>query len=113
MQDIDAYIAKAEYQPLLTHIRQLVRSLMPGATEKISYGMPAFYYKGKYLVAYGAFKDHVSIFPGAAPIAELAEQLKPFETGKGTIQLTPEHLLGDELITDIVMHSKAAIDARL
>lgn len=114
MHDIDTLIsnAKPEYQPLLNHIRSLVRTAVPDATEQVGYNMPAFYYKGKYLVAYSAFKDHLSIFPGSAPVAALAEQLQPYVTGKGTIQFTPEDRPGDELITDIILHSKAVIDAK-
>jgi uncharacterized protein YdhG (YjbR/CyaY superfamily) len=51
----------------LEYIRRLVNQTVPDAEEVITYGMPGFKYKGKYLIAYGAFKDHCSLFPGAEP----------------------------------------------
>ena len=56
------------------------------ATEGISYGMPAFRYKGA-LVGYAAFKDHCSFFPmQASLIDEMKDELKGYRTAKGTLQ---------------------------
>ena len=45
-------------------MRRIVRDVVPEAGEKISYGMPTFTYRDKYLVYFGAFKHHLTIFPG-------------------------------------------------
>ena len=52
----------------LERIRKIVKQTVPEAEEVISYGVPGFKYKGKYLITFAAFKDHLSLFPGSAPI---------------------------------------------
>lgn len=57
---IDAYIAKsADFaRPILTHLRQLVHTHCPDATETIKWGMPTFEYKGGIFCHMAAFKAH-------------------------------------------------------
>ncbi len=59
---IDVYIAKAApfAQPILTHLRTLVRKALPDAEETIKWGMPHFTYKGKNLTGMAAFKAHAT-----------------------------------------------------
>ena len=62
--DVDVYLAKVPEpaRTTLGKLRATIRSVVPSeATERLSYGMPAFHYKGA-LVAYGAFKNHCSFF---------------------------------------------------
>ena len=70
----------------LNKVRAIIKSVVPAeATEGLSYGMPAFKYKGP-LFAYGAFKEHCSLFPmSAALIDEMQEDLKTYRTSKGTL----------------------------
>jgi uncharacterized protein YdeI (YjbR/CyaY-like superfamily) len=60
---IDDYIAKAApfAQPILTHVRALVRRALPGAEEGIKWGMPHFMVGGKNAVGMAAFKAHAAI----------------------------------------------------
>jgi len=112
MSVIDEYLAglpgpeRAELQ----RIRTIVLKHILDVTEAISYGMPAFKYKGKYLVGYCAFKDHLSIFPGAHPIEALGAELAAYKTSKGTIQFTPAKPLPDALVIKIVTIRKDDID---
>ena len=99
---------KAELQ----RIRQIVREIVPDAEEVISYGMPGFKYRGKYLVGFAAFKDHLSLFPTSGPIEELQAKLAGFYLAKGTIQFTvnkpiPESLIKELLLCRVRMISKA------
>jgi uncharacterized protein YdhG (YjbR/CyaY superfamily) len=71
----------------LDKIRATIRAAVPAeATEGLSYSMPAFKYKGA-LMCYAAFSNHCSIFPMSAQlIVDLQDELKGFETAKGTIR---------------------------
>ena len=62
--DIDAYIKTfpPEVRVILRAIRFTVRKAAPGAEEKISYRMPAFFQDGV-LIYYAAFKQHIGVFP--------------------------------------------------
>lgn len=95
----------------LNRIRQLVIQLVPEAEESISYGMPAFKYKGKPLLYYAAFKDHLSVFPTSGPISEIEDQLKEFKTGKGTVSFTLKNPLPDSIIEKLVMVRVAQIES--
>lgn len=104
MSVIDDYFKNvaAPERAELQRVRDIVKLTAPEAEEVITYGMPGFKYKKKYLVAFAAFKDHLSIFPGSTPIGELSEKLKDFKQSKGTIQFTLNHSLPDELIQQLV-----------
>ena len=59
---VDAYIAKAApfARPILKHLRKLVRTACPAATEDIKWGMPSFIYNGKILCGMAGFKAHAT-----------------------------------------------------
>jgi uncharacterized protein YdhG (YjbR/CyaY superfamily) len=88
-KNVDEYLARVPEpaRTTLNKIRAIIQSVVPPeTTEAISYGMPAFQYKGP-LFAYAAFKEHCSLFPmGSRVIVEFREELKGFETSKGTIR---------------------------
>ena len=63
-EGVDSYLAAVPEpaRTTLEKVRAVIRSAVPAeATEGISYGMPAFRYKGA-LVGYAAFKEHCSFF---------------------------------------------------
>jgi uncharacterized protein YdhG (YjbR/CyaY superfamily) len=86
----------------LKKIRAVIRSVAPPeATEGISYGMPTFKYKGM-LASFAAFSDHCSLFPGAGPTIEFKNELKNFQTSKGTIRFAPNKPLPSALLKRLV-----------
>src|SRR5207245_11201697 len=87
-KNVDEYLAGVPEpaRSSLNKIRAAIRSAVPPeATETISYGMPAFKYKGV-LVWFAAFSNHCSLFPTASVIEKFKSELKGFVTSKGTIQ---------------------------
>jgi uncharacterized protein YdhG (YjbR/CyaY superfamily) len=87
----------------LEKLRKTIRAAAPEATETISYRMPAFKDHGRFLVSYGAFKDHCSLFPASKAVMEaLGEELKPYFTGKGTIRFQADTPLPAALVRKIV-----------
>lgn len=56
-----AALPNAERAALQT-LRQTIAAAAPEAEETISYGMPAFRYRGRALVSYAGFKAHCSLF---------------------------------------------------
>ena len=92
----------SEQRAALEKLRSTIKSIVPGATEVISYDIPTFKLDGRMLVSYAAFKKHCSFFPGAGPIEMHANDLTSFQTSKGTIQFTPEHPLSTALVKKLV-----------
>lgn len=114
MSVIDDHLANvpAEQRAVLEHVRQIILKAVPAADaqETIGYGMPVIRYKNKYLIGFDAFKDHMSVFPGADTIAALQDQLGEFAKAKGTVQFTLENPLPDDVLTVIVKQRIAEID---
>jgi uncharacterized protein YdhG (YjbR/CyaY superfamily) len=104
-KQIDAILAAApkEHRAALKSIRTKVRKVVPEAVEAISYGMPAFKYKGKPLAGYASKKDHCSFFPMSGDIVgKMKNELGGFTTSKGGVQFQPDHPLSDSLIKKLL-----------
>ena len=82
-------------------MRQILRSALPEAEERISWSMPT-YWKGHNIVHFAASKKHIGLYPGPAAVEEFAEALKEYKTGKGTIRI-PYGKVDAELIKRIVL----------
>jgi uncharacterized protein YdhG (YjbR/CyaY superfamily) len=111
MSVIDDYLVDVspEHRAKLQEIRTLIQKTVPETSETISYGIPTLDYKGKHLIHFAAFKDHLSLFPGALS-PELQEEVKDFKLSKGTIQFIVEHPIPDDVIIDIAITRKQEID---
>lgn len=96
----------------LKQVRALIRSVVPAdATEVISYGIPAFRYKGM-LVWYAAFATHWSLFPGSSVIEAFEKELKDFPTSKGTIRFPLDEPLPAALVKKMVKARVAEKDGK-
>jgi len=104
MSEVDDYLKNLSKTDLieLNRIRNIVKELVPNAVEIVSYGIPGFKYKNKYLVGYGKFKNHLSLFPTSHPINLLKDKLAVYKVSKGTIQFTSENNIQKTLIKDLV-----------
>jgi len=103
--DVDRYLAKVPEpaRTTLEKLRAMIQAAAPKqATECLSYGIPAFHYKGG-LVAYAAFKKHCSFFPmQASLIDEMKDELKSYRTSKGTLQFALDKPLPSTLVKKMV-----------
>lgn len=104
MSAIEDYLESAtpSQRAEFKRVRAIVLQLVPDAEEVISYGMPAFKYNKKYMIGFGAFKDHMSIFPTPGPIEALKGKLEKFAAGKGTLQFTEQGPIPDSLLKEII-----------
>jgi uncharacterized protein YdeI (YjbR/CyaY-like superfamily) len=59
---IDAYIERqaAFAQPILRHLRDILREACPDCEETLKWSSPTFMYKGKILAGFAAFKAHAT-----------------------------------------------------
>jgi uncharacterized protein YdhG (YjbR/CyaY superfamily) len=105
VSSIDEYIAEfpPETQKVLEELRSLVRATAPGVTERISYAIPTFELNGRYLVYFGGWKKHVGFYPVTSGVAEaFKEELKPYKSGKGSVQFPLGRPMPLDLIRRIV-----------
>lgn len=101
---IDEYIAifPSDVQKILEKVRKSINKAAPGATEAISYQIPAFKLDGKNLIHFAAFKNHVSIYPAPRGYDEFKDKIAAYKGGKGTVQFPLDQPIPYRLITRIV-----------
>ena len=88
---------------VLEKLRQTIRAAAPEAEECISYGLAAFRLNGHPLVAFGAWANHCAFYPmSATTVDAFRDQLKSFQTSKGTIRFSTDKPLPTALIKKLV-----------
>jgi uncharacterized protein YdhG (YjbR/CyaY superfamily) len=106
MTDVATFLAKVpEWQRAsLEELRATIRAAAPEAVELINYGVPMFRLAGKNLVAFAAAKNHCSFYVQSPAVMEAhAEELRAYDTTKGTIRFTPDKPLPGELVQKLVL----------
>lgn len=87
-----------------------MKKIVPDVEEVISYGIPTFKHKGKYVLYFGAFKNHMSVFPGSSLTTEVKNKLAGYKIAKGTIQFTEDKLLPAGIIEEMVKARLKTLD---
>jgi uncharacterized protein YdhG (YjbR/CyaY superfamily) len=102
-QTIDEYIAgfPENVQALMQQLRKTINETAPEAQEKISWGMATFALEGN-LIHFAGCKKHIGLYPGAEAIEVFKEELTPFKTSKGGIQLPINKPMPLQLVAAIV-----------
>lgn len=102
-KDVDSYIAAApkEVQAKLKELRAAIRRAAPTAEERISYGMPYYYYKGR-LAYFRPWKSHIGLYIPTPIVAEHKSELADYETTGATIRLPLDKKLPVALVTKLI-----------
>jgi uncharacterized protein YdhG (YjbR/CyaY superfamily) len=101
---IDEYLERLsdDKRVALQKLRKTIRAAAPRAEECISYQLPAYRLNGM-LVAFGATANHCAFYPmSASTVAAYREELKGYETTKGTIRFQPDKPLPAALVRKLV-----------
>jgi len=89
----------------LSDLRDQLVSLLPTATETISYNLATIKIHGVGLISFDGFKNHNSIFPSSGSITQaLAKELAKYEFSKGAIKFPLDQKIPTALIKKIVKH---------
>jgi uncharacterized protein YdhG (YjbR/CyaY superfamily) len=102
---VAAYIARfpRPTQAALKKVRDAMRKALPGATEAISYSIPAYRVNGRVAIYFAGWKEHYSIYPANATlVAAFKDRLEPYEVNnKGTIRFPLDAPVPVKLIADL------------
>lgn len=90
------YTSVAEYDAACTDegraalgaVREITARLVPEHEERLSYGIPTLFVRGKRVVHYAGWAEHLALYPiPESPHDDptLREDLTPFVKGKGTL----------------------------
>jgi uncharacterized protein YdhG (YjbR/CyaY superfamily) len=111
---VDEYIEQApeEHRETLKCVCEIIRAVMPEATEKLSWKMPTFW-QGRNIIQFAVHKHHLGLYPGADAVAGFATQLadEGFKCSKGAIQIPWDRPMPYELISDIAQHCIQALNS--
>ena len=101
-QTIDEYIEAQDeaVQPRLREIREVIRSAIPEAQERLSWSMPTFW-KGRNILHFAASKKHLGLYPGGEATTVFADALKDYDVSKGTVRIPWDRALPVELVQRI------------
>lgn len=101
--NIDEYIQQfsPELQEVLQQLRAAIKAAAPEAEERISYQMPAYYYKGN-LVYFAVCKKHMGFYPTPSGIEAFKDELSGYKQSKGAVQFPIGQPLPLELISRMV-----------
>ena len=92
-----------ENRAALEKLRRAIKAAAPKAQECISYGLAAFRLNGHPLVAFGAWANHCAFYPmSAATIEAHKNELKKYETTRGTIRFPPDKPPPSALVRKLV-----------
>ena len=99
---VDGYLAALpeDQRVALQRLRKIIHAAVPGAEERISYGMPAFRVEGRFFVWMGAAANHCALYGLAeAHPGELAD----YDTsGRGTLRFQVAAPLPATLVRKLV-----------
>jgi len=101
---IDEYIAgfPNNVREILEQIRMTIREAAPDAEETISYQIPTFTLKGKYLIYFAAYTKHIGLYPAPRGVEKFKKELSLYEGGKGTVRFPLDKAIPFRLINRIV-----------
>jgi len=102
---IDEYLRTVtqDRRRALQDLRKKIRSFLPAAEECISYGIPAFRLNGHSLVFFGAWRNHCAFYLGSSKtLKEFQDELRNFQTSKGTLRFSPDKPLPVALVKKLV-----------
>jgi len=100
---VDEYLAGVpdDMRSALEQLRT-IKGAAPQAEEGLSYSVPAYKYRGV-LVSFGAAKNHCAFYVQSPALMDAhADELKGYDTAKGTIRFKPNEPLPAELVTMLV-----------
>ncbi|HHY87664.1 MAG TPA: hypothetical protein GYA06_01915 [Chloroflexi bacterium] len=102
------YIAQfpPEVQQILNTLRKMVNEIAPEAEERISYGMPGYYYHGP-LVYFAAHRNHIGFYPTPSGIEAFEKELAEYRNAKGSVQFPYKKPMPYDLMRRIIEYRLA------
>jgi len=101
MESIEDYLGTfpSEVQELLRKITQRIQEIDLDLVPCIAYKMPAFKFKGKPVVYFAAYKNHIGFYATPTGHAAFKNELSAYKEGKGSVQFP----LNQEIPFDLIV----------
>ncbi len=111
--EVDAFLSALteDARTALQALRMSIAAAAPEAVEAIADGVPAFKYRGRPLVSFGAGKNHCAFYVQSPAVMDAhRDDLVGYDTAKGTIRFAPSASLPDSLVAKLVRARIAETD---
>jgi uncharacterized protein YdhG (YjbR/CyaY superfamily) len=107
---VDDYLARfgADQRAILQQVREAVHRGVPGADEKIRYGMPAVLLGGRYAIHFAGWKKHIGLYPVPVFDQPLEAEVAPHRAEKDSVTFA----WGEPVPFDLIERISAAIADR-
>jgi uncharacterized protein YdhG (YjbR/CyaY superfamily) len=115
-QETTHYIKKLAFneQRALSALRQQILQLVPSLEERLSRGVPFFYYRGKRAVGFRSSQNHLSFFIMEGNVMnELRDEMVGFDSSSTVVRFTADNPIPDSLIRKLVLARINEIDQSL
>lgn len=104
----------ADEQRALNALRQQILNLVPSLEERLSRGVPFFFYRGKRAVGFRSSKNHLSFFIMEGKVMDdLRHEMLDFDNSSTVVKFTADKLLPEKLIEKLVLARIREIDQKL
>lgn len=113
--EIDAYLAGLDEpkRGTLAALRSAILEVVPDAEEYISYGMPTFKVRGKVVVGFAAFKNHLSYLPHSSSVlTTIGDDVSAYERSKGSLRFPVDKPLPKRLVKKLVVTRMDELELR-
>ena len=104
--DVDGYLAEVpvERREAMIRLRDLCRAELPGFTEKMAYGMPAYERTGgEGEIAFASQKQYISFYLLRTDVRQaFAERLADQDMGKGCLRFRKPDQVDYDLVRDLL-----------
>ena len=113
---VDEYIAQFgdEVKERLSWMRSAIQATFPKTIEDISYSMPTYRPapEKRGIVHFAATKGHIGLYAVFDPKdnAPMHEKMKPYRTGKGTLQFKNDQPLPKHIIREILAYHAGKVE---
>ncbi|ROO88159.1 uncharacterized protein YdhG (YjbR/CyaY superfamily) [Actinocorallia herbida] len=108
---VDAYVAElpGDRREAVARIRDLCLAELPGFTEEMSYGMPAYARENGAEIAFASQKQYISFYLLRTDVrAAFADRLAPHDMGKACLRFRGPAKIDYSLLRDLLRATAAA-----
>jgi uncharacterized protein YdhG (YjbR/CyaY superfamily) len=105
IDEITAYLEALDEpkRSTLQKLRAAILEVIPEAEQGLSYQLPAFRLRGKVIVGFAAFKEHLSYLPHSGSVfPELEEDLVAYSKSIGALRFPIDEPLPNELVEKLI-----------
>lgn len=113
--EVDEYLSGLEEpkRGTLQTLRRTILEVVPEADQVISYGLPAFRFRGHTVAGFAAFKTHLSYLPfSGSVLSQLADELEGYAMTKSSLHFPVDRPLPKSLVKKLIAVRLAQVGKR-